>query len=109
MIGLSESYPALPIAAAIMVFVVGFVVLFAFATVCFDLYRCANGLANRMAQPAKSDFWGARSITAVLGVCRSQEFFDQPDHRKGIGLGHNRANAHFMSVALQVGASMLGE
>jgi|ERR1700741_3421538 len=60
---------------------------------------------------AKSKFLGARSITAVLGVGRggSQEFFNHPNHRKGIGFGHNRANAHFMSVALQVGASMLGE
>jgi hypothetical protein len=69
MIGLLESYPALPIAAAMMVFVVGFVALFAFATVYFDLYRCANGLANRMAQPERNQsflepdpslpFWGS--------------------------------------------------
>jgi hypothetical protein len=69
MIGLLESYPALPIAAAIIVFVVGFVALFVFATVYFDLYRCANGLGNRMAQPERNQsflepdpslpFWGS--------------------------------------------------
>src|ERR1700720_4563746 len=69
MIGLLESYAALPIAAAIIVFVVGFIALFAFITVYFDLYRCANGLANRMAQPERNQsffesdpslpFWGS--------------------------------------------------
>jgi hypothetical protein len=80
MIGLLESYPALPIAAAIMVFVVGFVALFAFATVYFDLYRYANGLANRMAQPEQNQiflepslpFWGSAdprssSIIPIIG------------------------------------------
>src|ERR1700731_190474 len=107
MIDLWESYPALPIAAAIIVFVVGFVALFAFATVFFDLYRCANGLTNpNGATRAKSKFLGARSITAVSGVGRggSQELFDHPNHRKGIGLGHNRANCHLGWLGFQVGA-----
>gem|GEM_PF-4501700 len=69
MIGLLESYPALPIAAAIIVFVLGFVALFALATVYFDLYRYANGLARRRTQPGRNQiflepdpslpFWGS--------------------------------------------------
>src|ERR1700719_1618328 len=102
MICLWDSYPALPIAAAIIVLLSGSSrysfrhSVFRFIPVC-ERTGEPNGAAR-----AKSDFFGA--VTAVLGVCRSQELFDHPNHRKGIGLGHNRANADFMSVALQVGA-----
>jgi hypothetical protein len=51
MIGLLEPHPGLPIVAAIIVFVMGFTALFAFAILYFDLYRFANGLATRTSRP----------------------------------------------------------
>ena len=71
MIGIWESYPALPIVPAIIVCVVGLIALFAFAAVYLELQRYANQLPQDRRDQGISELGGSLLVLPLLDPKRA--------------------------------------